>query len=63
MFRFEKQSGKLTFRFVKFRRPSWAPMGKIWKFVTQDCREMHLQTPEQLKMSLKNSSATKDRRF
>ena len=47
------------FRF-KFRRPLWAPMGKIWKIVTQDCREMHLQTPEQLKRPLKNSSATKD---
>ena len=30
--------------------------GQIWKFVTLDCRKMHLRVPEQLKMSLKDSS-------
>ena len=29
-----------------------------WKFVTLECREMHLRAPEQLKMSFKNSSTT-----
>ena len=44
------------FRFVKFR-PSWgAPKGKILKFVTLDCQKIHLQTPEELKMFLKNLS-------
>ena len=44
------------FRFVKFR-PSWgAPKAKILKFVTLDCRKIHLQTPEELKMFLKNLS-------
>lgn len=29
---------------------------KILKFVTLDCRKIHLQTPEELKMFLKNLS-------
>ena len=30
--------------------------GQIWKFVTLDCRKMLLRAPEQLKMSLEDSS-------
>ena len=37
-----------------------APRGKIWKFVTPDCRKMHFGALEQLKMTLKNSSKTTD---
>ena len=51
------KDGRL-FKFVKFRLSWWVPRGRIWKFVTLDCRKMHFQTPEQLKMSFKNSSTT-----
>ena len=36
------------------------PRRKIRIFVTLDCPKMHLRAPEQLKLSLKNSTATSD---
>ena len=36
----------------------WARRGTIWKFPVLDCGKIHLQAPEQLKISLKNLSTT-----
>ena len=40
--------------------PWWARRGTIWKFVIPGCGKIHLQAPEQLKMSLKNLSTATD---